>query len=876
MNEPTREGAGPQPSPGAPGPASGLLPRTRLQAPSMPSSPVSRPRLLEMLESGANLPVTVVTGLPGAGKTTLVAQWAQTSDSALAWVTCDRADTDPEVLWVAVTTALANSGIQPAEVSAETQGSGSMPDPAAIINQIESAGRPLTLVIDDAHLPGEALAVLQPLIDWLPAHGRLIVISRRQPALPLAELQVRGRLLEVRDADLRLTCFETAQFLEHLGVDERPHVIDEIHRQSEGWLASVALTAQALSTDGNDTATIDAIVANVPPALAAFLRDELVESSTPRLRDFLLDVCVLEELTQDACAATIGPENVGCLLAELEHSGLPVEYLPATGAYRLHGQFRTVLHELAVSRDPERLVRQHAKAAAGFEALDDHPRAIQHYTRAGEHEAAVSLVATSVLRGNYAQAITAVAAWLEEADLDLVRSDPSGQAQVLAATGSMLEGQWVSARRWLDRADALLPNLDDRVQSQAAICWSALYLIEGDLESVERQFQAAERHRNGWPPVWTVLHFLLVSRARLWSDQIESAKEALAAVDHDPKLDQLTEVAVLAMRAEIAVATGEVAQAVKVADEAVATIGYADDAAHTTLQDAYRARGLASYEQGHLDTAETDLTAALKAADPARPAMASVALTGLAKVLAARGHIDDALDTLVQARRLLPTQSALQAAITTTEARIDLRIGDLDRARRVIQNMHRNGLRLGLEAQLAIADGDAEAAAAKLDQLPIGETPRGRLDRALLTARIELLRDQRRAARRALSEALAIAESHHLVRPFFEDGAQLWPLLTSELGRRPRSTLAWALQRENDRLAEVEAQAPDHDPNVAARLGTLTGREREILNLLASDRSVRQLADDLHISMNTIRTHIKSIYRKLGVTTRAEAARALI
>lgn len=858
-------------------PAEIVLPHTRLQAPRVPTGLVSRSRLLETIDAGTELPVTLVTGLPGAGKSTLIAEWAQRTADRMAWVTCDRADRDPAVLWTAVTAALAVWNRQARGDQAASVTHDRAPDAATVINQIENADQPSTIVIDDAHVPGAALAVLEPLIDWMPAHGRLIVISRRRPALPLSELQVRGRLLEIRDTDLRLTPTETAQMLEALDIDEHPRTIDEIHRQSEGWLASIMLTAQALKAARRDGTSTDAIIGSVHPALTAMLRDGLLASSGSQLRDFLLDVCILDELTPESCAALVGPERAATALRELDHVGLPVERVAATEGFRLHRQFRTVLHEAAVIQDQDRLVRQHAAAAAGFEAIGDLPRAIQHYTRAGEHEAAVSLVGASVLRGNYADVVAAIAAWLQEADLDLVRSDPTGQSQVLAAAGSILEGSLTTARRWLRRIGALPQPLDDRVRGQAAICWSGLCLVEGDLAPVEQHFQTAEQLRDDWPLVWDVLHFLVAARARLWSGQIEAATVALAAVDRDPRLDQLSEAAVLAVRAELAAVTGDTIEAVDSADEAVATIGELDRAAYPAMQDAYRARGLARYEQALLDAAEADLTQAFKAAEATRPAMATVALTGLAQVFAARGQMSEALDTLVEARSLVPASSPLHDAITTIEARLDLAIGDIDRARHLTQSVRTTGMRQLLEVRLATADGDADAAASELAKLPTPPpTPRAHLDHALLRARIEHLRGHREAARAALHDALVVAEPRGLVRPFFEDGADLWPLLVVELGRRPRSSFAAAMKREIDRLSKLTARAvlPAHD--AVTRLTTLTRREHEILRLLASDQTVRQLANELHISMNTLRTHIKSIYRKLDVATRADAVRSLL
>lgn len=839
---------------------------TGAQTPSVATTRVSvpdvvdvihRPELSGKLTATGATPVTLVTALPGAGKTTAVASWASRRSQPVAWLTCSIEDRDVSTLWQALLQAVERAVSHDSHAPLARE----LTDPAKLANFLSDLDDTLTIVIDDAHVPGKALRSLDPLIEWLPRQVRIIVIARGPTALVTARLALRGKLATIHDHELRCTTAETVELLERSGLRATVDMVSQVQRTTGGWISSIVLTAAEL----NNAAGAD--VPRVPSAIEAFVRTELLADVDDELQKFLFDVCILDELSHEACAALCGLERTNTHLATLRNGTLPIGTLESA-TFRIHPQLAAVLQAMAAEIDPDFLSRRHVIAADAFNAAGECSRAVRHYVRAGELDRATSLVKQCIEASPYSAAFDAAMTWLDNIDPAYIREDSTGHSQVIAAICLILRGRLSSAQRMLDRIRSLDPEAAQAVKAGVATCRAAIALAEGDTEGVEA---ATADSPGDLPFLWTTFEALQLGRARMWAGDIGGARAAVAKLDSHPQLEGPNEASLLALHAELAVHEGRLREAIELADAARELVRFDDPAAACALQDVYRAFGMAYHERGDLVRAEADLLRSRDFSD-SRPAAVAATLAYLARNHCALGSLDAAIAAITQARERLAGQAPLRDALLAIEVLIDLRIGDIDRARQGLDQVSDTRTRSHLELRHALV-AQAPEAAAFISRLPAPVSFREQLEGCLLEAAVAQQAGEHSRAREKLLAALDLAEPEQFVQPFFGVGMRFGSALTGALRQRPRSQLSNALRLEHDRLQHLSRQTPAHD--AAARMAQLTPREREILQLLNSNKTVRKLAEDAHLSPNTFRTHIKSLYRKLGVTSREDAVRTL-
>ena len=515
-------------APAAPLPA---LPRTKFVMPPPRPQRVQRRRLLARL-SVAPLPcVTLVAAPAGCGKTTLVADWITLDGRVAAWLTLDAGDNDPVAFWTAVATgldiaqpgvvsrvvALLQSGQQPALASMV----------AGLINDLtaqlrpDADGRPVLLVLDDYHAITERVIheTMLALIERLPTHLRLVVISRIDPPLRLARLRVRADLLEIRAAHLLFTEEEVAAFLtETMSLSLPAGAASILTARTEGWVAALQLAALSLRHQA-DPAAFLATFGGSHRHLLSYLVDEVLSQQSPELQAFLLATSVLDRLCAELCAAVIGelpeapdasplagpPEAVRraqALLEELNIANLFLIPLDTVSQwYRYHALFGEALRHRLHQHDPagERVYRQRASiwyAQAGYGA-----EAIQHALAAQDWDLAARWIEQFVdgvrRRGDW----RTLDGWLAAVPPAWLRAHPElefWQAARLTAKGQFVASAAVLTAVEQDLAAVLAavpPGESPRPRSRSS---------SGTPRPCARwRIGCCMATRRGWPPVPT-------------------------------------------------------------------------------------------------------------------------------------------------------------------------------------------------------------------------------------------------------------------------------------------------------------------------------------------------------------------------------------
>src|SRR5215468_11029175 len=854
---------------------------------------VSRPRLSGRLGSAR---VSVVSAPAGSGKTVLLRSWISQSGVAgrAAWVPAGRGERDPLRFWLSVLAGLRRTGPGAAlvrEVTAAPDLDGWVITERLLANLAPLAGR-VWLVVDDVHELGpDALRQLELLIMRAPPGLRFVLAARHDVRLGLHRLRLEGELAEIREPDLRFTTAEAAELFDAAGVD-LPEVALLVER-TEGWAAGLRLAALSLAGHP-DPGRLAAEFSGSERTVAEYLLAEVLDRQTEQVRRLLLRTSILDRVNGELVGLLTGGSGGERVLQDLEAANAFVVALDRGRSwFRYHHLFADLLQLELRRSEPDQVAGLH-RAAAGWFAGHGYPvEAIQHAQAAQDWDLAGRLLA-DYWPGLYLDGQAAVIH-------ELLGGFPAGQLvadaelAAVAAGDELARGSLEAAERYLglaERASAAVPE-GRAGQAQLLLGMVRLLLarqrgngpaVAEEARRLQALAEALEAAQAGLGEELRALALISLGGTELWVARFEEAERyleqgiALARRIGRPYLE-FTGLAYAASTffRSAALAVERARQAAELAERH----GWADESAAGAAS-AIPARVL--IWQGRLEEAEPWIQHAERTLRAeAEPAVGlGIRLTrGLLEL--ARGRAADALAAFQAADRLAgrlaePSPGVLpnRAFLVQTLARL----GETERAEQALaaladQDRDNAQMRMSLAA-LRLAQDDPPAAAAALAPVLDGSAPvpwPGWLGQAFLLEAIarDALGDPA-AAGRAVERALDLAEP---------DGALLWFVLHPAPGllqRQARQRTAHAALIADilsllggRKLAPPSAGPP---PPVEA----LSDSELRVLRYLPTNLSGPEIAGELHVSHNTVRTHISHLYAKLGTHTRAAAvarARAL-
>jgi LuxR family maltose regulon positive regulatory protein len=461
---------------------------TKLYIPPTRAGWVSRPRLTERLATALERKLTLISAPAGFGKTTLVGAWVRQTELPVAWLSLDHSDNDPAQFWRYVIAALQTVDESIGETALSAL-SPSQPPPleplvTALINDVVNVSHPIVLVLDDYHIieTRSVHASLSFMIDRLPPHLHLVIVTRADPPLSQARRRGRAELSEIRAADLRFTVEETAEFLNTcMGLDLSREDAAALEDRTEGWI--VGLQMAALSMQGiDDKHRFVAAFAGDDRHIVDYLVEEVLQHQTPHIQDFVLKTSILERLCGSLCDAVVretrdwrleigsrgeSPVSGLCsqdILEYLESSNLFTVPLDSQRHwYRYHRLFADLLrHRLEQSVSAREITTLYLRASEWFEREGLISEAVSHALASGDRVYAARLIERHVLRLFYRSETVLVHNWLKALPEDIVRAHPLLCAVYAACTilarrqsGRALETP-ARVERWLQAADAAL------------------------------------------------------------------------------------------------------------------------------------------------------------------------------------------------------------------------------------------------------------------------------------------------------------------------------------------------------------------------------------------------------------------------------------
>ncbi len=549
--------------------------------PRVRSGIIGRPRLTSLLAASVDLPLIVVSAPVGYGKTTLLVDWLEHDDRAVAWVSLDRADDDVATLMTSITTGVRRVRELDDAISRELTSpvvsvlGRVVPGLAASIGAVDE---PLVVVLDhfDEIRSRECRDAVGLLLDLLPDHVQLVVSSRREVWLAGGRRRVRGEVLEIGATDLVFDASEVAEFLELQGVEPLPERVRRLLERTEGWPAGLALLGR---TQRSGAATVGfALVPSSPDrAVAEFIRSEVLAGLPPQIDGFLHRTAILDVLSAPLCDAVLDSTQSASVLETLLSAGLFITPLDGSGAwFRYHPLFRTVLLDEASSVEPDTVREHHLRAARWWAASGSVDHTIEHARAGGDLTIAGDMVVRELARAYNEGRLNEVRRWLNELGEEMIARNP----ELVGLVGWLeaLTGNAVEAQRWADRIEHLTSEGDGVVESfvssraalRAFLCAHGIEQMEADATSVVTN----EPVWGPWRPA--SLGFLAVARWLQGDDDeafalFSESLEVTTATDgfDDPEARFLAYRAVLSMdRGDWANAARDLELAVSVVDGA--------------------------------------------------------------------------------------------------------------------------------------------------------------------------------------------------------------------------------------------------------------------------------------------------------------------
>ncbi|GIF21917.1 transcriptional regulator [Paractinoplanes tereljensis] len=852
--------------------------------PEPPSFLVARPRLTERLARGVREPVTLVVGPAGAGKTQLVSAWAAQGSPGypIAWITLEAEDSP----WAYILEALRRAGVPIASsLSAPPGVSAERSFLVRLATALADQPTPVVLVLDGvSNLAGHEWATdLEFVLRHTGRMLRLVLIGRWDPPLPLHRYRLAGRLEEIRSEDLAFTADEAAEFLALHRLPLSRDATASLLQHTEGWAAGLRLFAMALADSGDAESLVATITGN-EATIAEYFVDEVLRIQPAHVRTFLLETSILDVFTPELAGAVTGRTDARWLLTALCRQNAFVQ--PAGDgltAYRCHRLFAELLQAQLSREEPERIPELHRRASTWFASAGQVTEAVAHAVAAGDWSMAAAVVVEDFAIGRL-----------------------------------LLEGR---TGRIGEHLSALPAGIDS---PEGAVAAAALALSVRDTVTSAAHLDRAEEmmmsRTSGYTPALAVAHLVTgVVLARLRDDttavlHTASAAEDLLAQMPAGRADRHRELRVLVLGAK-----GDAQSRIGAVDAAAVTLTETANAADGTFENvrigALAHLALIEAHRGRLRHAEkladqaTELADRLGLGPASRPVGAELALAWVAmerydidtagrhlrvadprrirpadgmihaafalirsRRLQARGELRSALTALgdtVSVPGWLAAPSWLTRQLTLTRARLLVTMGQPEEALEILADLADPGADDAAVVTASALAANSDAAQAREIVEPLagatGVAAPVSLEAWLVLATAAARQGELDDARAALRQALRAATPESQRRVV----QQVWADLRRVL-------------RDDDELAaqyrQLQGIATAARPGPAASgamvvYEQLSKREMEVLEGMAAMLPTEEIAATLYVSVNTVKTHVRSILRKLSAARRNEAVR---
>lgn len=853
---------------------------TKLAPPRLRPERVFRPHLYDELTERDGV-VVLVSAPPGFGKSTVVAEWVEAQQRPFAWYSLDRFDSDVDLFGEYLAAAVA--ALTGHDSGLTTVPGEPIPDIRALvstlIDDLADAPPRSVVVLDDYHAieGGPVHEAVAYLIDTLPRHTTLALVTRADPPLPLARLRAQGRLVDIRGADLRFTREEVGEYLRRiLGTTVSTDAIAAVAERSEGWIAALQLAAIGL--DPGDDERIVAATSGEHQHIAGYLIDEVLDRLPADLAVFLLDTAPLDRFDAALCRRVTAADDPAATIDELERRNAFL--IPLDGGwFRYHHLFAELLRSRLRRSDPDRESHVLVAAATACDERDLPDDAVAYALRSGDLALTGAILERHSRPQLAAGRVARLRSWLSGVPA------PAGPAAGAVTLGwawcRIFEGDSQAARELIDRVES--DHLDDfatGVRGELDIMRAIVAFQAADPQGAERHARRGLASEPLPSRAVECLGHLYVGRSLYarsqWNDARVHLQRAAALADRTTGFWAVTASFWLGATNTDAgdIIAGEQsmlrARQVSSDTEIAAAAGIADTGlAFIRLNQLEPGDAIRLAERGTRNLERTTFTE-----------MVHRAYFAWAEALSLAERFDESDAVATEGISWLHGRSMggglLEAWLWMSQSRNLMRQRRFDDAAAILGRVRRRGLGGSADVEtsgffeaaatlsLTLRRGDAEQSRRLLARLPPGShgyVPFA-IERHVLDAAVHEVCGEHREAADALRPALRLAADGYRYQ-FSHTGPVVRPILERLVGRTSHDGFVRSLL---DRLPEPP------DAPAAQPVETLTPREHDVLAEVAAGYTNNEIAARLYISRGTVKRHTANIYRKLGVHHRAEAA----
>ena len=875
----------------------------KLRIPDCPVQLIARPRLMPQQLSR----ITAVCAPAGYGKTTLISTWTQVLSMPCAWLSLDATDNDSNQFMRHLMSAIQSQYPQFAQNTASNLTSTQLPSISgltrSLLNELGNLPDSLCLILDDLHclhdpLLHEALAFM---VDHLPPQLHMILISRNALPFSVARLRAQQQLCEIDTADLRFTRQEVTQFCnEAMQLDLSDELIQTLNTRTEGWIVGLQLAALSLHNCSNKKQFIQNFAGD-DRHITDFLMDEVLSQLEPDVQQFLLHTSILGQFNAQLCDAVCQQSNSRQLIDELERSHLFISCLDhKRGWYRYHHLFASLLSARLQHLHPHTLQSLHQRASLWFKSHDYFSDAIQHSIAANDYEFAAEMMEQHSNHLFSLGRFTTALKWAYQLPSPLLAKHP--KLSMLCAWAGLVMDNMPEVERHIRAAAVFLEAYKDAPSGskeralfgQLALLRGCQYCLLGD---VERAQDAVMEALGSLSPKQVLYKGASVCLAFCYYVQGDTDK-ALRFFEENAQISQTKYNLMIPLFATLGLARchllrGELEIAAQIYHRALAecaALGWQDVPVCGML---HLGLGELAYESNELNSAQIHLE---KGIEMTRVGQMQY-FTAWGRVLLAQTQLalgqevslskQDEAELITYAGRFIveiPPLSASLAQLWLNQGRTDAFLQWLKNA----QLSHK--LPLVLErcpeylvlCRYLIQEQQYQDALELLEQLwDYAQTQQQRrimVEICILKSLAFIHHHQEAKALAALQQAIICAHDSRFIRLFCQESPVINPLLQTLVGTMPYSPL----------LKEVLLNMGQHTTQptlhyIPAALGQatthsviLSKKERVVAKQIITGASNQEIAENLCVSLSTVKTHAQNIYSKLGVNKRPQAIEALL
>jgi LuxR family transcriptional regulator, maltose regulon positive regulatory protein len=872
-----------------------LILESKITIPRLPEWVVPRDRITKRLAGGSQCPLTVVTGPPGAGKTMALALWAESgaAPDAVAWINLDDYDNRPRVFWSYVLAAMRHAGMAiPRALSAMVRESAIGHEfLLRLASAIATMSRPAALVLDDLHLLTDPKVVdgLGYVLRNAGPGLRVVASSRMDPLLPLHRYRLSGQLLEVRADDLAFTIPETRLLMAQQGIHLSPESLEYLNERTDGWAAGIRLAAISMTRHTDPDQFVKMFAAD-DGAGTGYLVEEMLAAEPAAMRSLLLRTSILDRVNNGLARELTGQSSAGDALPALARANDFVIPL-GRGWYRYNSLFSAVLRLKLRHEYPGQEGELHKRAARWHRRSGSLTEAVRHAAEARDWRFAAETVVGELAVGRLIDARTdddRLVDVLRRMPPELKRTDL--QCSLVDAAIEHSRGRDDLAHASLAVAESILERDRDDAQMPsrfaAALVRLGLSRHSGDQSAAAAAATRSEALLTTLPEDLLARHpeaRVQVLRGRgaveFWSGSLRAASAAFAAGATFSSIPggEHARADCVGKLALVEALRGRLNRAVDLtADVAAPAQNDSDRQGAPVVPAAEVALAFVHTERHELPLARQRLKRANDAlAGRPNKLISAVACLIAGRLSLAEGHPEEAADMAGRARAGWSPPAWLDHKLMLLESRARAATSD-GRSAVEAADSAAPGSTYDAAITLAYAQlsaGDPHAARQALASAPADQDIPDALhiDRWLIDAQLSYGGGERGRGRRSLEHALRLAEPEQLRLPFAMQRTWLNAVLRQDAGLM--DSYRRLLQPSQVSSVASPASRPGAEQPEPLIVEQLSGREREVLQYMSEMLSTVEIAAQMYISVNTVKTHLKSIYRKLAASHRGEAVR---